>query len=47
MPEELKKIRVNNEKKQPIPNGKKVTEDDFVEMPVKAKASAGNGYINF
>ena len=47
MPEELKKIRVNNEKKQSIPNGKKVTEDDFIEMPVKAKASAGNGYINF
>lgn len=47
MPEELKKIRVNNEKKQSIPNGKKIAEEDFIEMPVKAKASAGNGYINF
>lgn len=47
MPEELKKIRVNKEKQQSVPNGKSLTEDDFIEMPVKAKASAGNGYINF
>lgn len=47
MPEELKKIRVNKEKQQSVPNGKSLTEDDFVEMPVRAKASAGNGYINF
>lgn len=30
-----------------IPNTRNLSEDDFVEMPVKAKASAGNGYINF
>lgn len=47
MPEELKKIRVNKEKQQSVPNGKSLTEDDFVEMPVRAKASVGNGYINF
>lgn len=29
------------------PNTKNLTEEDFIEMPVKAKASAGNGYINF
>lgn len=31
----------------PIPNTRSLTEDDFIEMPVRAKASAGNGYINF
>ncbi|MGL5209005.1 S24 family peptidase [Cetobacterium sp.] len=30
-----------------ISNIKPLTEDDFIEMPVRAKASAGNGYINF
>lgn len=28
-------------------NTRTLTEDDFIEMPVRAKASAGNGYINF
>lgn len=28
-------------------NTRPLTEDDFIEMPVRAKASAGNGYINF
>lgn len=31
----------------PISNTRPLTEDDFIEMPVRAKASAGNGYINF
>lgn len=31
----------------PISNTRPLTEDDLIEMPVRAKASAGNGYINF
>lgn len=31
----------------PISNTRPLTEDDFIEMPVRAKASAGNRYINF
>ena len=31
----------------PTSNTRPLTEDDFIEMPVRAKASAGNGYINF
>lgn len=27
-------------------NTKIITDDDFIELPVRAKASAGNGYIN-
>lgn len=47
MPDELKKLRLNNSKNEPISNIKLLTEESFIEMPVKAKASAGNGYINF
>lgn len=46
MPEELKRLRING-KKLSTPNTRNLIEDDFVEMPVRAKASAGNGYINF
>lgn len=37
----------NNQKKVIETNMKGLTEDDFTEMTIKAKASAGNGYINF
>lgn len=46
MPEDLKKIK-KIETKEEVSNVKILIEEDFVEMPVKAKASAGNGYINF
>lgn len=42
LPSEMKTL-----KNQLESNTRPLTEDDFIEMPVRAKASAGNGYINF
>lgn len=42
LPSEMKTL-----KNQLESNIRPLTEDDFIEMPVRAKASAGNGYINF
>ena len=42
LPSEMKTL-----KNQLESNTRTLTEDDFIEMPVRAKASAGNGYINF
>lgn len=50
LPEKIQKelVRLKKQKfKSVTGNTKILVEDDFVEMPVKAKASAGNGYINF
>lgn len=45
--EKLIQLENNNQKKVMESNLKPLTEEDFIEMPVRAKASAGNGYINF
>lgn len=45
--EKLIFLQENNKKKIMQSNIKTLTENDFIEMPVRAKASAGNGYINF
>lgn len=44
MPDSLKKLKtqVNSPKSNAI-----ILEEEFIKVPVKAKASAGNGYINF
>ncbi|MGL5099291.1 MAG: XRE family transcriptional regulator [Fusobacteriaceae bacterium] len=50
LPEKIQKelVRLKRQKlKSGTGNTKILIEDDFVEMPVKAKASAGNGYLNF
>lgn len=44
---ELVKLKKQKSKSVVTGNTKILIEDDFVEMPVKAKASAGNGYLNF
>lgn len=45
--EKLIFLEKNSLKKVANSSIKLLTEKDFIEMPVKAKASAGNGYINF
>lgn len=45
-PNEIKE-KLKNISRDETSNIKVLYEDDFIEMPVKAKASAGNGYINF
>ncbi|MCJ8341401.1 MAG: XRE family transcriptional regulator [Cetobacterium sp.] len=45
--EKLIFLQENNKKKIMQSNIKTLTENDFIEMPVRAKARAGNGYINF
>lgn len=45
-PESIKE-KLKNIAKGESSNIRILYEDDFIEMPVKAKASAGNGYINF
>lgn len=45
--EKLIFLEKNNQKKVMQSNLKPLSEEEFIEMPVKAKASAGNGYINF
>lgn len=47
MTEEMLNIIKKSDEKKEKSNVKILDEEDFVEMPVKAKASAGNGYINF
>lgn len=41
MPDSLKKIKANEIQPNAI-----IIEEEFINVPVKAKASAGNGYIN-
>lgn len=51
LPEDVQKklifLEKNNQNRVIESNIRTLSEDDFIEMPVKAKASAGNGYINF
>lgn len=47
LPEEMRKSIIKSENSREFSNVKMLSEEQLISIPVRAKASAGNGYINF